>query len=61
MDQSGHASIALLMLDIASAKSTLAQLQQVAEIATTEHQRTIEQLDSFRKVCVLPMGAARVC
>lgn len=52
MDQSNNASVALLMLDIASAKSTLAQLQHTFSTAATEHQRTLHELDTLKRVMV---------
>uniref|UniRef100_A0A383W8T8 Uncharacterized protein n=1 Tax=Tetradesmus obliquus TaxID=3088 RepID=A0A383W8T8_TETOB len=43
-----NASVALLMLDIASAKSTLTQLQQTFTAADVEHQRTRSQLQHLQ-------------
>jgi hypothetical protein len=43
-----NASVALLMLDIASAKSTLTQLQQTFTAADAEHQRTKSQLQHLQ-------------
>jgi hypothetical protein len=43
-----NASVALLMLDIASAKSTLTQLQQTFTAADAEHQRTKNQLQHLQ-------------
>jgi predicted transcriptional regulator len=43
-----NASVALLMLDIASAKSTLSQLQQTFTAADAEHQRTKNQLQHLK-------------
>lgn len=45
-----NASVALLMLDIASAKSTLAQLQQAYRAANEEHERTKNELHDLKQV-----------